>query len=166
MLIDFFYALRAGQLPVSVKEYLALLEALQAGVVGPKSEDGWSLDDFYHLARTVLVKDEKHFDKFDRAFGAYFKGVEMVADFRKEVPADWLRQILERELTPEQKAAIEKMGWDELMETLKKRLEEQKERHEGRQQVDRHRRHQPLRPWRLQPAGRAHRRRGQKTGAP
>ncbi len=131
MLIDFFYALRAGQLPVSVKEYLALLEALQAGVVGPKSEDGWSIDDFYHLARTILVKDEKHFDKFDRAFGAYFKGVEMVADFRKEVPADWLRQILERELTPEQKAAIEKMGWDELMETLKKRLEEQKERHEG-----------------------------------
>ena len=57
MLIDFFYALRAGQLPVSVKEYLALLEALEAGVVGPKSEDGWNLDDFYHLARTVLVKD-------------------------------------------------------------------------------------------------------------
>ncbi len=108
MLIDFFYTLRAGQLPVSVKEYLSLLEALQAGVVGPKSEDGWSIDDFYHLARTVLVKDEKHFDKFDRAFGAYFKGVEMVADFRKEIPADWLRQLLERELTPEQKAAIEK----------------------------------------------------------
>ncbi|WCM94169.1 VWA domain-containing protein [Acidovorax sp. NCPPB 2350] len=131
MLIDFFYALRAGQLPVSVKEYLALLEALEAGVVGPRSEDGWSQDDFYHLARTVLVKDEKHFDKFDRAFGAYFKGVELVADFRKEIPADWLRQVLERELTPEQKAAIEKMGWDELMETLKKRLEEQQERHEG-----------------------------------
>ncbi|CAM3416172.1 vWA domain-containing protein [Paracidovorax anthurii] len=131
MLIDFFYALRAGQLPVSVKEYLALLEALEAGVVGPRSEGGWSQDDFYHLARTVLVKDEKHFDKFDRAFGAYFKGVELVADFRKEIPTDWLRQVLERELTPEQKAAIEKMGWDELMETLKKRLEEQQERHEG-----------------------------------
>ena len=131
MLIDFFYTLRAAKLPVSVKEYLTLLEALQAGVVGPKSDDAWALDDFYNLSRLTLVKDEKHYDKFDRAFGAYFKGVELVADFTKEIPADWLRKILENELTPEQKAAIEKMGWDELMETLKKRLEEQKERHEG-----------------------------------
>ena len=131
MLIDFFYTLRSAKLPVSVKEYLTLLEALQAGVVGPKSDDAWSLDDFYNLSRLTLVKDEKHYDKFDRAFGAYFKGVEMVADFTKQIPADWLRKILENELTPEQKAAIEKMGWDELMETLKKRLEEQKERHEG-----------------------------------
>jgi uncharacterized protein with von Willebrand factor type A (vWA) domain len=115
---------------VSVKEYLSLLEALQANVVGPDS-DACSMDDFYYLSRTALVKDEKHFDKFDRAFGAYFKGVEMIADFTKEVPLEWLQKILERELTPEQKAAIEKMGWDELMETLKKRLEEQKERHEG-----------------------------------
>jgi len=130
MLIDFFYALRAAKLPVSVKEYLSLLEALQANVVGPAS-DACSMDDFYYLSRTALVKDEKHFDKFDRAFGAYFKGVEMIADFTKEVPLEWLQKILERELTPEQKAAIEKMGWDELMETLKKRLEEQKERHEG-----------------------------------
>ncbi|QIL71691.1 VWA domain-containing protein [Diaphorobacter sp. HDW4B] len=131
MLIDFFYTLRAGKLPVSVKEYLTLLEALEAGVVGPKSEDGWALDDFYHLSRTILVKDEKHFDKFDRAFSAYFKGVEMIADLTKELPLEWLRKTLERELSPEQIAAIEKMGWDELMETLKKRLEEQKERHEG-----------------------------------
>ena len=131
MLIDFFYTLRAAKLPVSVKEYLTLLEALEAGVVGPRSEDAWSLDDFYFMARTALVKDEKHFDKFDRAFAAYFKGVEMVADFTKEIPADWLRKVLERELSPEEKAAIQKMGWDELMETLKKRLEEQKERHEG-----------------------------------
>ena len=130
MLIDFFYALRAAKLPVSVKEYLSLLEALQANVVGPAS-DACSMDDFYYLSRTALVKDEKHFDKFDRAFGAYFKGVEMIADFTKEVPLEWLQKILERELTNEQKAAIEKMGWDELMETLKKRLEEQKERHEG-----------------------------------
>ncbi len=130
MLIDFFYTLRAAQLPVSVKEYLSLLEALQANVVGPAS-DACSMDDFYYLSRTALVKDEKHFDKFDRAFGAYFKGVEMIADFTKEVPLEWLQKILERELTNEQKAAIEKMGWDELMETLKKRLEEQKERHEG-----------------------------------
>ena len=105
MLIDFFYTLRAAKLPVSVKEYLSLLEALQANVVGPDS-DACSMDDFYYLSRTALVKDEKHFDKFDRAFGAYFKGVEMIADFTKEVPLEWLQKILERELTPEQKAAI------------------------------------------------------------
>ena len=131
MLIDFFYALRAAKLPVSVKEFLTLLEALQANVVGPRQPDACTMDDFYYLARTALVKDEKHFDKFDRAFAAYFKGVEMLTDFSKEIPADWLRKMLERELTPEQKAAIEKMGWDELMETLRKRLEEQKGRHEG-----------------------------------
>ena len=141
MLIDFFYTLRAAKLPVSVKEFLMLLEALQAGVVGPNSgqpsPDGeetdaaWSIDDFYYLSRTVLVKDEKHYDKFDRAFAAYFKGVEMLADFTKEIPLEWLRKNLELELSPEDKAKIDKMGWDELMETLKKRFEEQKERHEG-----------------------------------
>jgi uncharacterized protein with von Willebrand factor type A (vWA) domain len=130
MLIDFFYTLRAAKLPVSVKEYLTLLEALQKQVVGPGS-DACSLDDFYFLSRLILVKDEKHYDKFDRAFGAYFKGVELLTDFTKDVPLDWLEKILQKELTPEQKSAIEKMGWDELMETLKKRLEEQKERHEG-----------------------------------
>ncbi|MFY7915914.1 MAG: hypothetical protein ACOVPA_14755, partial [Rubrivivax sp.] len=131
MLIDFFYTLRSTRLPVSVKEYLTLLEALQAGVVGPRSADGWAIDDFYHLARTVLVKDERHYDKFDRAFAAYFKGVELVTDFTKDVPLEWLRKNLELDLSPEEKARIEKMGWDELMETLKKRFEEQKERHEG-----------------------------------
>lgn len=89
------------------------------------------MDDFYFLARTALVKDEKHFDKFDRAFAAYFKGVEMIADFTKPIPADWLRQEMERILSEEQKANAPKMDWDELMETLRKRLEEQKERHEG-----------------------------------
>ncbi len=130
MLIDFFYTLRAAKLPVSVKEYLTMLEALQAQVVGPGSE-ACGLDDFYFLSRLILVKDEKHYDKFDRAFGAYFKGVELLTDFTQDVPRDWLEKILQKELTPEQKAAIEKMGWEELMETLKKRLEEQKERHEG-----------------------------------
>ena len=130
MLIDFFYTLRAAKLPVSVKEFLVLLEAMQANVVGPQS-DACSMDDFYYLSRTALIKDEKHFDKFDKAFGAYFKGVEMLTDFAADVPMEWLKKILENELTPEQKAAIEKMGWDELMETLKKRLEEQKERHQG-----------------------------------
>ncbi|WP_408596376.1 vWA domain-containing protein [Limnohabitans sp.] len=130
MLIDFFYTLRAAKLPVSVKEFLTLLEALQKQVIGPGSES-CSLDDFYFLSRLTLVKDEKNYDKFDRAFSAYFKGVDMLTDFTKDVPLDWLEKILQKELTPEQKAAIEKMGWDELMETLKKRLEEQKERHEG-----------------------------------
>ena len=138
MLIDFFYTLRSAKLPVSVKEYLMLLEALQAGVVGPNSgqddkdgEGAYKIDDFYYLSRTVLVKDEKNYDKFDRAFAAYFKGVEMLADFTKDIPLEWLRKNLELELSPEEKAKIEKMGWDELMETLKKRFEEQKERHEG-----------------------------------
>ena len=131
MLIDFFYTLRSAKLPISVKEYLTLLEALQAGVVGPNSDDAYKIDDFYYLSRTALVKDEKHFDKFDRAFAAYFKGVEMIADFTKDIPLEWLRKNLELELSPEEKAKIEKMGWDELMETLKKRFEEQKERHEG-----------------------------------
>ena len=125
MLIAFFQTLRAARLPVSVREFLTLLEALRAGVIGP------SVDEFYVLARTTLVKDEAHFDRFDRAFSAYFKGVELLTDFTQDVPLEWLRKTLELELTPEQKAAIEKMGWDELMETLKKRFEEQKERHEG-----------------------------------
>ncbi len=139
MLIDFFYTLRSAKLPVSVKEYLTLLEALKKGVVGPNTaqssdeseSSGYKIDDFYYLSRTTLVKDEKHYDKFDRAFASYFKGVEMVADFTKEIPLDWLRKNLELNLSPEELAKIQKMGWDELMETLKKRFEEQKERHEG-----------------------------------
>ena len=135
MLIDFFYTLRSAKLPVSVKEYLTLMEALKEGVVGPASDNedgsGYKIDDFYYLSRTTLVKDEKHYDKFDRAFASYFKGVESVADFTQEIPLEWLRKNLELELSPEEKAKIEKMGWDELMETLKKRFQEQKERHEG-----------------------------------
>jgi uncharacterized protein with von Willebrand factor type A (vWA) domain len=133
MLLDFFYTLRAAKLPVSVTEYLALLETLQAGVIGPLAPEGSgdSLDDFYYLSRTVLIKDEKHYDKFDRAFAAYFKGVEALADLQRDLPLEWLRSALEKNLSPEEKAALQKMGWDELMDTLRKRLEEQKERHEG-----------------------------------
>ncbi|MGA1318991.1 MAG: vWA domain-containing protein [Rubrivivax sp.] len=129
MLIDFFQTLRAARLPVSVREYLTLLEALKAGVID--DDGGPTLDRFYYLARATLVKDEAHFDRYDQAFAAYFKGVEQRADFTRELPLEWLRRTLELELTPEQKAAIEKMGWDELMATLKQRFEEQKERHEG-----------------------------------
>ncbi|MEY4755865.1 MAG: hypothetical protein RJA34_763 [Pseudomonadota bacterium] len=131
MLIDFFYTLRAAKVPVSVREFLTLLEALQADVVGPRNPDACTMDDFYFLARTALVKDEKHYDKFDRAFAAYFTGVEMLADFTKDIPAEWLRQEMERLLSDEQKANAPKLDWDELMDTLRKRLEEQKERHEG-----------------------------------
>ncbi|MDP3135773.1 MAG: hypothetical protein Q8N17_05490, partial [Burkholderiaceae bacterium] len=112
MLIDFFYTLRSAKLPVSVKEYLSLLDALKHGVVGPASQDGtgYGIDDFYYLSRTTLVKDEKHYDKFDRAFAAYFKGVESIADFTKDLPLEWLRKNLELELSAEDKAKIEKMG--------------------------------------------------------
>ena len=111
MLIDFFYTLRNAKLPVSVKEYLDLLAALKVGVLGPNtpseeaehsdSSSGYSIDDFYYLSRLILVKDEKHYDKFDRAFAAYFKGVEAIADFTKEIPLDWLRKNLELYLLPE-----------------------------------------------------------------
>ena len=131
MLIDFFYTLRAAKLPVSVKEYLTLLEAMKADVVGPRNPQACNLEDFYHLSRATLVKDEKHYDKFDRAFSAYFKGVEILADFSKEIPADWLRQEMQRLLSDEKKANAPRLDWDELMETLKKRLEEQKGRHAG-----------------------------------
>lgn len=126
MLIDFFFALRNAKVPVSIKEFLTLLEALEKSVIAP------SLDDFYYLARLTLVKDEAHFDKFDRAFGMYFKGIEAVFDTSKgEIPLDWLIKRMERELTPEQKAALEKFGYDKLMDRLNELLKEQKERHEG-----------------------------------
>ena len=125
MLIDFFFALRAARLPVSVTEYLSLLQALQARVV-----DG-SVDDFYHLARLALVKDEAHYDRYDRAFAAYFRGVSQRADFTQELPLEWLRKHLELELTPEQRAAIAAMDWDALMAALRERFDEQKGRHEG-----------------------------------
>ena len=131
MLTQFFYAMRAAKLPVSIKEHLALLEALQANVVGPTNEAACSTDDFYYLARLVLVKDEKHFDKFDKAFAAYFKGVDMIADFTKPIPAQWLQQEIEKMLSEEQKNGAPNIDYDDLLDTLKKRLEEQKERHQG-----------------------------------
>ncbi|SOY57980.1 vWA domain-containing protein [Cupriavidus taiwanensis] len=126
MLIDFFFSLRHAKLPVSVKEYLTMLEALKAQVITP------SIDEFYYLSRMTLVKDEKHFDKFDQAFAAYFKGVDSLVDWKSDIPLDWLQKTLERELSPEEKAKIEAMGGlDKLMERLKQLLEEQKEKHEG-----------------------------------
>jgi uncharacterized protein with von Willebrand factor type A (vWA) domain len=129
MLINFFFTLRAAKLPVSIKEYLTLLEAIKAGVID--DGDGPTIDKFYYLARTSLVKDETRFDKFDRAFAAYFKGVEMLTDFTQDIPLDWLRKNLELTLSEEEKAKLAKLGWDELMARLKELFEEQKERHEG-----------------------------------
>jgi len=125
MLIDFFFTLKSAKIPVSIKEFLVLLEALEKQVIAP------SLDDFYYLSRITLVKDEANFDKFDKAFGAYFHGIETLFEKTPEIPLDWLMKRLERELTPEQKAALEKFGYDKLMDRLKELLEEQKGRHEG-----------------------------------
>ncbi|MDO8710674.1 VWA domain-containing protein, partial [Pseudomonas sp.] len=117
--------LKASKLPVSTKEFLALLEALQEHVIEH------SLDDFYILSRAVLVKDETHFDKFDRAFGEYFKGIEALPGMEALIPEDWLRQAMKKHLSDEERAKLEKLGWDKLMETFKERLAEQKERHAG-----------------------------------
>jgi uncharacterized protein with von Willebrand factor type A (vWA) domain len=126
MLIDFFYSLRAAKLPVSVKEYLTLIEALKAQVIAS------SLDEFYYLSRMTLIKDEQYFDKFDQAFGTYFHGVEGKVELTLDLSADWLQKKLEREFTPEEKAQIEALGGlDKLMARLKELLDEQKSRHEG-----------------------------------
>ncbi len=125
MLIDFFLHLKSKKLPVSTREFLTLLEALKEHVASN------SIDDFYFLARTCLVKDETHYDKFDQAFGEYFKGVQHVPGLEADIPEEWLKMLMKKHLTPEEKAKLEKLGWDKLMEEFKKRLEEQKERHAG-----------------------------------
>jgi uncharacterized protein with von Willebrand factor type A (vWA) domain len=126
MLIDFFLHLKKAKLPVSIKEYLMLIEALAKSVIGP------SIDDFYVLSRAALVKDERNFDKFDKAFGAYFKGVQALPGIDVDLPLEWLKRQLQREFTPEEKAAIEAMGGlDKLLDRLRQLLEEQKARHEG-----------------------------------
>jgi uncharacterized protein len=125
MLIDFFFTLKEAKLPVSIKEFLVLLEAMQKNVISN------SLDEFYFLSRTTLVKDEAHYDKFDQAFGLYFHGIATLFEKIDEIPLDWLMKRMQRELTPEQQAALEKFGYDKLMDRLKELLKEQKERHEG-----------------------------------
>ena len=127
MFTTFFYSLKKAEIPVSLKEYLTLLEAVKQGVAD------YSIDSFYFLSRATLVKDERHIDRFDQVFGQVFKGLELLDElFGKDIPEDWLRSMAELHLTDEEKAQIEAMGgWDELMETLKKRLEEQKGRHQG-----------------------------------
>jgi uncharacterized protein len=127
MLASFFFLLRNAGVPVSITELLSLLEALKAGL------GDLSAERFYYLARTCLVKDERYYDRYDKAFAAHFKGVEdLFAQLQRELPEDWLAKLAVRQFTDAEKAQIEALGgWDKLMETLKQRLEEQKERHQG-----------------------------------
>ena len=126
MLIEFFLKLKEGNVPVSIKEFLMLLQAFEKQVIFG------SVEDFYYLARTCLVKDEKYFDRFDRVFSAYFKGIIDVEGLETKIPEEWLKKLAERHLTEEEKKLVEALGgWEKLMETLKKRLEEQKGRHQG-----------------------------------
>src|SRR6204780_5984496 len=112
MLVKFFFLLRKTGVPVSITELLTLLEALNAGL------GDLSAERFYYLARTCLIKEERYYDRFDRVFAAHFKGAEeLFAAFSRELPADWLKKLLVRDLTDEEKAQGEALGgWDQLME--------------------------------------------------
>jgi uncharacterized protein with von Willebrand factor type A (vWA) domain len=127
MLVRFFLLLKSAGVPVSITELLTLLEALKAGLGEISAER------FYYLARTCLVKDERHYDRFDQAFAAHFKGAEdLFKLLARELPADWLEKMAVRDLSEAEKAEIEALGgWEKLMETLKQRLAEQQERHQG-----------------------------------
>ena len=127
MFINFFTELKAAKIPVTLREYLTLMEALDKDVAERKVEN------FYYLARTALVKDERHLDKFDRVFGKVFSGLDLTQDATGvEIPDEWLESVGELYLSDEDKALIEEMGgWEKVMEELKKRLEEQDEAHHG-----------------------------------
>jgi uncharacterized protein len=127
MLVRFFFELRSAGVPVTVTEFLMLLEGLQKRVASVSALD------FYHLARACLVKDEKHYDRFDRVFAQVFEGAEaLFARILAELPAQWLKALTERHLSEEEKREIEALGgWEKLMQTLRERLQEQTSRHEG-----------------------------------
>ena len=127
MFLTFFAALKEARVPVTPREYLNLMQALDKGLADQ------SIDEFYFLSRALLVKDERNLDRFDQVFGATFKGLETLLDAmeKAEIPADWLKKLAEKYLTDDEKKEIEAMGWDKLMETLRQRLAEQKERHQG-----------------------------------
>jgi uncharacterized protein with von Willebrand factor type A (vWA) domain len=127
MLLHFFTALRDAKVPVSLREYLVLLDALERDLAEKRVEE------FYFLARTALVKDESHLDRFDRVFGTVFKGLESMGEAvaPAAIPEEWLRKLVEKHLTEAEKAEIQALGWDKLFETLKQRLAEQKGRHQG-----------------------------------
>lgn len=125
MLVDFFLHLKSRQLPVSTQELLALLDALQARLVSA------SLDDFYLLSRTLLVKDEALYDRFDRAFGEYFRGIESLPGFSPKVPEEWLELAARKHLSEADRLKLEKLSYEKIFAQLKARLAEQKERHAG-----------------------------------
>src|ERR1700688_1818412 len=128
MFLQFFTSLRDAQVPVTLREYLTLMEALNADLAEQ------TVENFYYLSRTALVKDERNLDKFDRVFGTVFKGLESLLDAmeKADIPAEWLKKLAEKYLTEEEKEQIEAMGGlDKLLETLRKRLAEQKGRHQG-----------------------------------
>jgi uncharacterized protein with von Willebrand factor type A (vWA) domain len=128
MFVNFFHELKSAGVPVTLKEYLTLMEAMQAGIADYKVEH------FYYLSRSALVKDERNIDKFDRVFGHIFKGLDSLSpeELLANIPEEWLRRLNEKFLTDEEKAQIEALGgWEKIMEELKKRLEEQKKRHQG-----------------------------------
>src|SRR5688572_13984714 len=126
MFFAFFAQLRAAKIPVTLREYLTLLEALEGDVADKRVED------FYYLSRAALIKDERNLDKFDRVFAHVFKGLELLSDAVAEIPAEWLKKLAEKYLTDEEKKMVEAMGGlDKLLETLRKRLAEQRGRHQG-----------------------------------
>ena len=126
MYAGFFFELRRAEVPVTLREYLTLLEALQSGAAG------YRIESFYHLARAALVKDERYFDRFDRVFASWFEGLERIEDPFQAIPEEWLRRMGERYLSEEERRRIQSLGgWRALMETLRQRLAEQQKRHQG-----------------------------------
>ncbi|HZM07365.1 MAG TPA: VWA domain-containing protein, partial [Methylocella sp.] len=127
MFVNFFQELKSAGVPVTLREYLTLMEAMQADLAARQ------VDYFYYLARATLVKDERNIDKFDRVFGTVFKGLESLGEgLEAEIPAEWLKKLADKYLAEEEKKQIEAMGGlEKLLETLKKRLAEQKGRHQG-----------------------------------
>jgi uncharacterized protein len=128
MFLRFFTELRAARVPVTLREYLQLMEAMERDIAEK------SVDDFYHLSRALLVKDERNLDKFDRVFGTVFKGLEGAGGEGvgpKPIPEEWLRKLAEKYLADEERARIEALGWEKLWETLQQRMAEQKGRHQG-----------------------------------
>jgi uncharacterized protein with von Willebrand factor type A (vWA) domain len=127
MFLQFFASLRQANVPVTLREYLTLMEALDAGL--PEH----NVENFYYLARAALVKDERNLDKFDRVFGETFKGLETLSEAVEEtvIPAEWLKKLTEKYLSEEEKKKLEALDWNRLMDTLRKRMEEQKKRHQG-----------------------------------
>ncbi len=127
MFVAFFHELKAAGVPVTLREYLTLMEAMEEDLAGRRVED------FYYLARTALVKDERNLDKFDRVFGHVFKGLELMSEaLTPEIPAEWLKKLAEKYLTEEERKEIEAVGGlDKLLELLRQRMREQKGRHQG-----------------------------------